>query len=95
MKELRERDGLENHVKLGPVESVGTLLRITRLAHRKSDLVIICPNSHEKLTNYEIRSLLLVPIWFDLPLFGPKIKLLSIFSLTYYIYHYLPIFGLI
>ena len=31
-------------------ELVRTLLRITRLAHRKSYLIIICPNSHEKLT---------------------------------------------
>ena len=29
-------------------ESVRTLLRITHLAHRKSYLVIVCPNSHEK-----------------------------------------------
>ena len=29
--------------------------RITHLAHRKSYLVIICPNSHEKLTKSEIR----------------------------------------
>ena len=37
-------------------KSVRTLLRITHLAHRKSYLVIICPNSHEKLTKSEIRS---------------------------------------
>ena len=35
--------------------SVQTLLRITRLAHRKSYLVIICPVSHEKLTKGELR----------------------------------------
>ena len=40
-----------NYVKL---ESVRTLLRITRLDHRKSYLVIICPNSHNKLTKSEI-----------------------------------------
>ena len=41
------------------------------------------------------------PIWFNLPLFGPKIQLLSIFSLTYlhvplftYIWLYLVIFAL-
>ena len=32
------------------------MLRITRLAPSKSYLVIICPNSHEKLTKSEIRS---------------------------------------
>ena len=31
-------------------ESVRTLLRITRPGNRKSYLVIICPNSHKKLT---------------------------------------------
>ena len=40
-----------NQVKLG----VGwTLLKITCLTHKKSYLVIICPNSHEKLTKIEI-----------------------------------------
>ena len=43
----------QNQVKF---RSVQTLLRITHLAHRKSYLVIICPNSHEKLTKSEIRS---------------------------------------
>ena len=37
-----------NKIKL---KSVRTLLRITRLAHMKSYLVIICPNSYEKLTS--------------------------------------------
>ena len=46
-------DRKRNQVKL---ESVQTLLRITRLAHKKSYLVIIFPNSHEKLTKSEIRS---------------------------------------
>ena len=41
-----------NYVKF---KSVRTLLRITHLAHRKSYLVIICPNSHEKFTKSEIR----------------------------------------
>ena len=69
-------------MKLGQVQ-VGSnqMLRITRLAHRKSYLVIICPNLHEKLTKIEI--------WFYLPLFGYKIPVLSIFSLTYL---YLPLF---
>ena len=35
---------------------VRTFLRITRLANRKLYLAIIGPNSHEKLTKYEIRS---------------------------------------
>ena len=43
-------------VKLGEVQIVRKLLRITRLADRKSYLVIICPNSHQKLTKSEIRS---------------------------------------
>ena len=46
-------DQNQNQVKF---RSVQTLLRITHLAHRKSYLVIICPNSHEKLTKSEIRS---------------------------------------
>ena len=37
------------------LESVLTLLRITRLAYKKY-LVIIYPNSHEKFTKLEIRS---------------------------------------
>ena len=43
-------------VKLGQVQvgsniaQIHTLLRITHLANRKSYLVIIGPNSHEKLT---------------------------------------------
>ena len=69
--------------------SVRTLLRITHIAHRKSYLVIICPNSPEKLTKSEIRYLLFSPILFYLPLFGPKILFWSIFSL---IYLYLPLF---
>ena len=35
---------------------VRTLLRITRIAHKKSCLIIICPNSHKKLAKNEIRS---------------------------------------
>ena len=42
-----------NDVKL---ESVWTLLRITRLTHRMSYLVIMWPNSHTNLTKSEIRS---------------------------------------
>ena len=42
-----------NLVKL---QLIQTLVRITRLVHRKSYLVIICPNSHEKLTKSEIMS---------------------------------------
>ena len=37
-------------------ESVRTLLKLTRLAYRKSYLAIIGRNSHEKLTKYEIRA---------------------------------------
>ena len=46
-------DQNQNQVKF---RSVRTLLRITHLAHRKTYLVIICPNSHEKLTKSETRS---------------------------------------
>ena len=59
-----------NQVKL---YSVRTLLEITHLASWKSYLVIIFPNSHEKLTKIEIRSSwiqfehssdsLIYPIW--------------------------------
>ena len=38
------------------LKSVQTLLKITHLASRKSYLVIICPNSYEKLTKSEIKS---------------------------------------
>ena len=38
------------------VQSENESWRITHLAHRKSYMVIICPNSHEKLTKSEIRS---------------------------------------
>ena len=52
---------LNSHEKLTKIEvmscweSVRTLLRITHLAHRKSYLIIICPNSHKKLINSKIR----------------------------------------
>ena len=42
-----------NYVKF---KLVRKLLRITHLAHRKSYLVIICPNSQEKLSKSLIRS---------------------------------------
>ena len=45
--------------QLGPGLIVWTYhrsARITHLAHRKSYLVIICPNSHENLTKSEIWS---------------------------------------
>ena len=75
-----------NYVKL---ESVWTLLRVTHLAPSKSYLVIICPNSQEKLTRTLFRithlgnkkSYLVIiglnsheTFWFYLPLFGSKIK---------------------
>ena len=59
-----------NYVKF---KSVRTLLRITHLTHRKSYLVIICPNSHEKLTASVIRSnYYLVQFGFTYPYFTPK-----------------------
>ena len=45
------------NVKSGQVGvSLNLLIRICRLVHWKSHLVIICPNSREKLTKSEIRS---------------------------------------
>ena len=41
--------------KLGQVVVGSNMLRITHLAHRRSYLVITCPNLHEKLTKSEIR----------------------------------------
>ena len=67
-----------NYVKL---KSVRTFIKITRLAYKKLYLAIIGPNSLEKLTKHEIRSLLLAPIWFYLPLLGPQIPCLPIFSI--------------
>ena len=43
--------GQEIEIKL---ELVRTLLRITRLAHKKSYMIIICPNLHEKLTKVKL-----------------------------------------
>ena len=42
-------------VKLGQVQVGSNIAKITHLAHRKSYMVIIGPNSHEKLTKSEIR----------------------------------------
>ena len=44
-------------VKLGHVEVNSNINQIIHLAYRKSYLVIICPNSYEKLTQIEIISL--------------------------------------
>ena len=82
--------------KSGQVELVWTLLRITRLDPSQSYLVIICPNSHEKLTKSEIRSsYYLLQFGFIYPYLAPRYNFcpylaylkLSIFSLTYL---YLP-----
>ena len=44
-------------VKLGQVEDGSNIAKkIIHLAHMKSYMVIICPNSYEKLTKSEIRS---------------------------------------
>ena len=43
-------------VQLGQVEVGSNIAQITYLAHRKSYLVSICHNSHEKLTKSEIMS---------------------------------------
>ena len=80
-------------VKLGKVQ-VGSNIAQNHSSSpiRKSYLVIICPNLHEKFTKCEfLVKLLFAPIRFYLPLFGPKIPVLSIFSLTYL---YLAVFRL-
>ena len=70
--------------------------RITRTAYRESNLAMIGPNSHEKLTKYEITGrssyylLKSAFMAFYLPLFGLKIKCLCIFNLTY---RRLPLFA--
>ena len=59
---------------------VRTFCRITRLAYRKLYLAIIDPNTHEKLTKYEIRSS------YYLLQFGfiyPYLVCLSICTITY------------
>ena len=45
---------IDQHLYYVKLESVRKLLRITRLAHKKSYLVIICRNSLQKLTKTEI-----------------------------------------
>ena len=71
--------------------SVRTLLRITHLAHRKSYLIIICPNSHAKLTKSEIRSSYYLLKFGFIYHSRPQNKFLFIFSLTYL---YLTVFRL-
>ena len=44
------------HVIYNPAKLARTLLKIIHVAHMKSYLVIICPNSYENLTKSEIRS---------------------------------------
>ena len=41
---------------LGNYEVGSTLLKITHLAHRKSYLVIVVPNSHERSPKFDIMS---------------------------------------
>ena len=73
-------------VKLGQVGVSSNISQNHSSLARKSYL----PPIHLKSwINYEIRSLLFAPICFYLPLFGPKIPILSIFTLTCL---YLPLF---
>ena len=62
----------------------------------QSYLVIICPNSHEKLTKSEIRSsYYLLQFGFIYPYLAPKYNFCRYLVLFTYIYHYLPIFACI
>ena len=73
-------------VKLGQVQ-VGS---ITHLAHRKSYLVIICPNAHEKLTKSEIRSsYYLLQFGFIYPYLAPKYHFCPYLALFTYIWLHL------
>ena len=82
-----------NDVKL---KSVRTFLRITRLAYRKLYLAIIGPNSHDKLTKYEIRSrYYFLQFGFIYPYLAQKYYVCPYLALFTYIYRYLPTFGLI
>ena len=77
-------------VKLGQVQ-VGL-----NIAHRKSYLVIIGPNSQERLTKSEIRSsYYLVQYGFIYPYLAPKYQFGPYLALLTYIYNYLSIFGCI
>ena len=78
-----------NYVKL---KLVRTFLRITRLAYWKLYLAIIGPNSHEKLTKYEIRSsYYLLQFGFIYPYLAPKYHVCPYLALLTYIYYYLHI----
>ena len=71
-----------------------SLLKITRLAYRKSYLAVIGPNPHEKLTKYEIRqSYHLLQFCFIDPYLVPYYFCPYLALLTN-IYHYLPIIGI-
>ena len=79
-------------MKLGQVQ-VGSNIaqndRITHLAHRKSYLVIGCPNSHEKLTKSVFRSsYYLVQFGFIYPYLAPRYHFCPYLALLTYIYHY-------
>ena len=84
-------------VKLGKVEVVAQI-NMNSLPKVKLAQVGVGSNIAQNNSNMKIRSLLFSEIWFYLPLFGPKLPCLSIFSLTYlhlplfnYIWPYLPI----
>ena len=81
-------------VKLGQVQVGSNIAQ--NLAHRKSYLVIICPNSHEKLTKSEIRSSYhLLQFDFIYPYLAPKCYFCPYLALLTYIYYDLPIVGCI
>ena len=72
------------------------MLRITHPAHRKSYLVIIFPNSHDKLTNSEIRSsYYLLQFGFIYPYLATKYHCYPYLALVTYIWLYLGLITLI
>ena len=56
MKYQKEQFVIVIDIDLSDHQHYKSTFRITHLAHEKSYLVIICPNSHAKLTKSEIRS---------------------------------------
>ena len=82
------------NVKLGQVQLCSN---ITHLAHWKSYLVIICPNSHQKSTKSEIRSsYYLLQFGFIYPYLAQKYNFCPYLALLIFttIYLYLAVFRL-
>ena len=76
-------------VKLGQVQVSSNIAQNHYLAHRKSYLVIICPNSHTKFTKSVIRSsYYLVQFGLIYPYLAPNKNLCPYLALLAYIYHH-------